>query len=267
MDRSWLQDLAVDLLRASGAFYRDDASYPIQHAPLPPSASSSAAAAELAAAAQEQMKSELRGPLSRQHFAVATHPVWGGVGVWECAFYQLFSRETSARAADLYGKRMRNMDETEREQQQQVEQNIAVRCMRDVGTMMATMCVDETVGSDLLGKLEMMGMISTEGNGVSAGLISEQYAAAAKIREEEVGRERAWLERRLERAMEAEQQAMDRVNSFKAQCAAMDQQCEEMERREKETRAEIEKQVRLAIRLLSTAAYLMLDACWLRLDA
>ena len=206
-----------------------------------------------------------------------------------------------------------------------------------IGTMLATMGVDEMVGRDLLGKLEMMGMISTEvraqvyqrphvlqlvglatcclhreksawdnlltysnllvvalqGKGVSFELISEQYAAAARTREEEVGRERAWLERRVDRAMEAEQQvrhelaacglwlvacglrlaacclllaacglllgacvlllaacflqlgpleppwlvncslpqvpktcsfqAMDRVNSFKAQCAAMDQ--------------------------------------------
>ena len=72
MDRSCYQDLAVDLLRASGAFYRDDASYPTHHAPLPPSASTSVAAAELAAAAQEEMAADIRGPHSRQHFAVAT---------------------------------------------------------------------------------------------------------------------------------------------------------------------------------------------------
>lgn len=136
------------------------------------------------------------------------------------------------------------MDDTEREQQQQVEQNIAVRCLRDVATMMAAMHVPPTVGSELIGKLEMLGMISATGKDVAGGVCEEQYQAAARQREQESGRERAWLEGRLQRALEAEQQAMDRVSSYKAQCAAMDEQCAEMEARERATRAEIESQDR-----------------------
>lgn len=143
-----------------------------------------------------------------------------------------------------YGKRRKHMDDTEREQQQQVEQNIAVRCLRDVATMMAAMHVPPTVGSELIGKLEMLGMISATGKDVAGGVCEEQYQAAARQREQESGRERAWLEGRLQRALEAEQQAMDRVSSYKAQCAAMDEQCAEMEARERATRAEIESQDR-----------------------
>jgi hypothetical protein len=132
------------------------------------------------------------------------------------------------------------MDDMEREQQQQVEQNIAVRCLRDVATMMATMHVPPGVGQELLDKLEMLGMISATGKDVAEGVCEEQYQAAARHRD--VGRERAWLEDRLQRALEAEQQAMDRVSSYKAQCAAMDEQCAEMEARERATRAEIESQ-------------------------
>jgi hydrogenase maturation factor HypF (carbamoyltransferase family) len=134
------------------------------------------------------------------------------------------------------------MDDMEREQQQQVEQNIAVRCVRDVGTMMATMHVPNAIATDLLEKLQMLDMISGTGKDVAAALCEEQYQAAERKRESELGRERAWLEGRLQRALEAEQQAMDRVSSYKAQCAAMDEQCAEMEARERATRAEIEKQ-------------------------
>ena len=38
-------------------------------------------------------------------------------GIWECAFFQIFSRETSSRASDLYGKRLHEMDQEERSQQ------------------------------------------------------------------------------------------------------------------------------------------------------
>lgn len=130
----------------------------------------------------------------------------------------------------------------ERDQQQQVEQNIAVRCLRDVVIMMAAMHVPPAVNTELLDKLEMLGMISGTGKDVATGVAEEQYQAAAREREAQAGRERLWLEGRLQRALEAEQQAMDRVSSYKAQCAAMDEQCAEMEARERATRIEIESQ-------------------------
>ena len=43
-------------------------------------------------------------------------------------------------------------------------------------------------------------------------------------REESVGSERAWLERRLEKALEAEQAACDRAQSLERQCATLDEE-------------------------------------------
>ena len=43
-------------------------------------------------------------------------------------------------------------------------------------------------------------------------------------REESVGSERAWLERRLEKALEAEQAACDRAQSLERQCETLDEE-------------------------------------------
>ena len=66
--------------------------------------------------------------------------------------------------------------------QEQVEQNLAVRCMQSVGTMLATLRIDqgEQVTAQLLEKLEMMGMISAEGRAVAAEAVGEQYRAVRR---------------------------------------------------------------------------------------
>ena len=46
-------------------------------------------------------------------------------GIWECAFFQIFSRETSSRASDLYGKRLHEMDQEERSQQVYIGQHLS----------------------------------------------------------------------------------------------------------------------------------------------
>ena len=60
---------------------------------------------QVAVGALDEEEDECGGPLLREHSLVLEHEVWQGLGVWECAFFQLFSRETSARAADLYAPR------------------------------------------------------------------------------------------------------------------------------------------------------------------
>jgi hypothetical protein len=113
------------------------------------------------------------GALLREHRLVRGHGIWGRVGVWECAFFQLFGRETRARAADLYGKRTGEMEQYERAQQQQVEQNIAVRCVSALGPMLGRLEVPAEVPAALLEKLRMLSVLTDEGHAVASAALRE----------------------------------------------------------------------------------------------
>ena len=128
--------------------------------------------------------------------------------------------------------------------------------------MLACLNVAPQYFDQLLDKLRLMTVLTDEGHAVASESLTASVAAAHRHLEHMHthptdtpsttvhGHQQFWLERRLQRALEAEQAAADRARAYRSQCAILDEDVADM-RRHTEV---LKQEVRVLVALYCSAS-------------